>query len=224
MPHTLNDIKTTLVGGGARPNLFEISIPSLPSGVISTWPSDTFKILCKAGGLPASNIGVVEVPFRGRTFKVAGDRTFDTWTVTIINDDSFNLRKPLEEWMQLVGQYGDGSGKKNPLDYMAEATVTQLARKVSNVGDGTSNATGTGLEEARKYKFVDIFPTNLSQIDLSYDSSDSIEEFTCEFQVNYWYPLSSGSVGTPPTTPPAATPPAPATPAAGTPPAPATGP
>lgn len=191
MANTLNDIKTTLLGGGARPNLFEISIPSLPTGV-SGWNDGDFKILCKAGGLPASNIGVVEVPFRGRTFKVAGDRTFETWTVTVINDDNFSLRKPLEEWMQLVGQYGDGSGKKNPGDYMKDATVTQFTRQASNVGDGTNNATGTGLGVGRKYKFIDIFPTNLSQIDLSYDSTDTIEEFTCEFQVQYWYPDSGG--------------------------------
>ena len=199
MPHTLSDIKATLTGGGARPNLFEIDIPSLPSGV-SGWDAAAFKILCKAGGLPASNIGVVEVPFRGRTFKVAGDRTFDTWTVTVINDDNFSLRKPLEEWMQLVGQYGDGSGKKNPADYMKDATVTQFSRLASKVGDGTGNATGNGLADARKYQFVDLFPTNLSQIDLSYDSTDTIEEFTCEFQVQYWYPVSGGGAPAAPVT------------------------
>lgn len=198
MANTLNDIKTTLTGGGARPNLFEISIPSLPGSIAATgtspasgitWSDATFKILCKAGGLPASNMGVVEVPFRGRTFKVAGDRTFETWTVTVINDDNFSLRKPLEEWMQLVGQYGDGSGEKNPTNYMKEAYVTQFTRNASNIGDGTTKSIGTGLVYGRQYKFVDIFPTNLSQIDLSYDSSDTIEEFTCEFQVQYWYPI-----------------------------------
>jgi len=183
----LTDIKGKLTGGGARPNLFEISIPSLPSG-ITGWDDNKFKVLCKAGGLPASNVGVIDVPFRGRTFKVAGDRTFDTWTVTVINDDDFSLRKPLEEWMQLVAQYGDGSGKKNPNDYMKDATVVQLKRRASNVGN--NNAFDTGLEEGRKYQFKDIFPTNLSQIDVSYDSSDTIEEFTVEFQVNYWYPIA----------------------------------
>ena len=192
MANRLLDIKNALTGGGARPNLFEIEIGSLPSGIPTGWPSDTFKILCKAGGLPASNVGVVEVPFRGRTFKVAGDRTFDTWTVTVINDDNFSIRKPLEEWMQLVAQYGDGSGKKNPSDYMKDASVSQFQRLTPNVGDGSSNSTGTGLGVARKYQFVDIFPTNLSQIDLSYDSTDTIEEFTVEFQVNYWYPISGG--------------------------------
>lgn len=187
----LDDIKAKLVGGGARPNLFEISIGSLPDGVNATWDNDTFKVLCKAGGLPASNVGVVEVPFRGRSFKVAGDRTFDTWTVTVINDDNFSIREPLEEWMQLVAQYGDGSGAKNPSDYMKDATVTQLRRKASNTGNGKGNATGSGLEKGKRYRFNDIFPTNISQIDLSYDSTDTIEEFTVEFQVNYWYPAGT---------------------------------
>jgi hypothetical protein len=183
----LVDIKSRLTGGGARPNLFEISIPSLPAG-IRGWDNRKFKVLCKAGGLPASNVGVIEVPFRGRTFKVAGDRTFDTWTVTVINDDDFSLRKPFEEWMQLVAQYGDGSGAKNPNTYMKEATVTQLRRRASAVGN--NRAFNTGLQDGRKYMFKDIFPTNVSQIDLSYDSTDTIEEFTVEFQVNYWYPIS----------------------------------
>jgi hypothetical protein len=199
---TLTQIKSRLVGGGARPNLFEIEIPSFPSGL--TWTSGgeatLFSCLCKAGGLPASNVGVVEVPFRGRTFKVAGDRTFDTWTVTIINDDDFSLRKRFEEWAQKMANYQDGSGSKNPSDYMAEAYVTQLRRNASSIGDGGSNSAGTGLSAGRKYKFVDIWPSNVSQIDLSYDSTDTIEEFTVEFQVNYWYPESGGGLS------PAATP------------------
>ena len=194
----LTDMKNTLTGGGARPNLFRVEIPRLPDRVrrllassSSTWDGGTFSILCKAAGLPASNVGVVEVPFLGRTFKVAGDRTFDTWTVTVINDDNFDLRRPLEEWMQAVAQYQDGSGLKDPTDYMGEATVYQLQRRRSNVGDNINE--GIGLQAARTYRFADIFPTNLSQIDLSYDSTDQIEEFTCEFQVNYWYPIDDAA-------------------------------
>lgn len=210
---TLTQIKSRLVGGGARPNLFEIEIPSFPAGVSwnATGEATLFSCLCKAGGLPASNVGVVEVPFRGRTFKVAGDRTFDTWTVTIINDDDFSLRKPFEEWAQLMAQYQDGSGKKNPADYMKNATVTQLRRNASLIGDGSTNAAGNGLIEGRKYTFVDIWPSNVSQIDLSYDSTDTIEEFTVEFQVNYWYPESGGGLA------PAATPTTPTTPTSPTP-------
>ena len=111
MAHSLSDFKSKLIGGGARPNLFEVEITSgdLPSG-ITALDSDTFKYLCKAAQLPASNVASIDVPFRGRTFKVAGDRTFDTWTITVINDTDFGIRRTMEEWMQFVAQYQEGSG------------------------------------------------------------------------------------------------------------------
>jgi hypothetical protein len=193
MTTRLTDIRTTLTGGGARPNLFRVELAALPAGIAvpTAWPAQNFSVLCKAAGLPASNVGVVEVPFLGRTFKVAGDRTFDTWTVTIINDDTFDIRRPLEEWMQAIAQYQDASGFKNPTDYMGTATVTQLQRRNANRGNNDANNQGNGFDIGRRYQFVDIFPTNLSQIDLSYDSTDTIEEFTCEFQVNYWFPVDA---------------------------------
>ena len=184
MPHTLTDFKTRLNFGGARPNLFEVSIDS--------WPEDTsearkdLKILCKGAQLPESTVGLIEIPFRGRNFKVAGDRTFAPWTVTVINDEDMAVRKAMEQWMQFIAQYQDGSGENTPADYMRSATVTQLIRTPSNKG-GTI---GGGLADSTEYKFHDIFPTNISAIDLSYDSSDTIEEFTVEFQVQFWEPLN----------------------------------
>ncbi len=183
MAHSIQDFKSALAGGGARPNLFEVTIPSPPSGVTLT---ENFPILCKAAALPASNIASIDVPFRGRTFKVAGDRTFDTWTITVINDQGFEIRDAMEAWMQTIGQYADGSGATDPNDYMCDAFVKQFKRGTSTVGKDTP--TGTGLEVAATYKFFDIFPTNIAAIDLSYDSSDTIEEFTVEFQVQYWTP------------------------------------
>ena len=185
MANTIQDFKSALVGGGARPNLFEVTIPNPPTGVNLT---ENFPILCKAAALPASNIASIDVPFRGRTFKVAGDRTFDTWTITIINDQDFLIREAMELWMQSIGQYADASGLTDPSDYMKNALVKQFKRGKSNLGKGLANATGSGLEVAATYKFYDIFPTNVSAIDLSYDSSDTIEEFTVEFQVQYWTP------------------------------------
>jgi len=189
MAHSLTDFKSKLVGGGARPNLFEVEISpgELPVGGLD---GDTFKYLCKAAQLPASNVASIDVPFRGRTFKVAGDRTFDTWTITVINDTDFAIRTVMEEWMQYVAQYQEGSGATTPASYMASATVRQLGRLRSNLGNGEGNSKGTGLEAIAVYKFADIFPTNISAIDLSYDTSDTIEEFTVEFQVQYWYPES----------------------------------
>ena len=183
MANSIQDFKSALIGGGARPNLFEVTIPSPPSAVNLT---ENFHILCKAAALPASNIASIDVPFRGRTFKVAGDRTFDTWTVTIINDQDFLIRHAMEAWMQSIGQYADASGFTNPSDYMCSAFVKQFKRGRSSVGKNTP--TGSGLEVAATYKFYDIFPTNIAAIDLSYDSADTIEEFTVEFQVQYWTP------------------------------------
>jgi hypothetical protein len=183
MAHSIQDFKSALIGGGARPNLFEVTIPSPPNAVNLT---ENFPILCKSAALPASNIASIDVPFRGRIFKVAGDRTFDTWTVTIINDQDFLIRDAMEGWMQSIGQYADGSGFTNPNDYMCDAFVKQFKRGKSNVGKNIP--TGSGLEVAATYKFFDIFPTNIAAIDLSYDSTDTIEEFTVEFQVQYWTP------------------------------------
>ena len=183
MANTIQDFKSALKGGGARPNLFEVTIPSTPAGINLT---SNFPILCKSAALPASNIGSIDVPFRGRIFKVAGDRTFDTWTITVINDQDFEIRNAMEKWMEIIGQYGDSSGATNPADYMVNAFVKQFKRGKSTVGFDTP--TGSGLQVAATYKFYDIFPTNISPIDLSYDSSDQIEEFTVEFQVQYWTP------------------------------------
>jgi hypothetical protein len=193
MAHTLTDFKKALSGGGARPNLFEVSIPSPPNGVSfgGNEGQSNFSMLCKAAALPASNIAPIDVPFRGRIFKVAGDRTFDTWTVTIINDADFTIRKGMEQWMQKIGQYQDASGDTDPSDYMQNAIVKQLGRKASNTGLGVNS--GQGLEVIAQYKFYDIFPTNISQIDLAYDTSDTIEEFTVEFQVQYWTPETNNN-------------------------------
>ena len=189
MAHSLTDFKSKLVGGGARPNLFEVQITKsdLPSG-IAQLDDDVFKYMCKAANLPASNVAAIDVPFRGRTFKVAGDRTFDNWTITIINDTDFKIRRTMEEWAQFVANYQEASGATNPSTYMANATVKHLGRKKSNIGYGKGNSKGTGLEDIAKYTFQDIYPVNISAIDLSYDTTDTVEEFTVEFAVNYWYP------------------------------------
>lgn len=195
---SLSQFKSQLIGGGARPNLFEVDI-QFPASVNQLVQGDggtgfdpnNFRFLCKAAALPASNVAAIEVPFRGRTLKVAGDRTFDTWTVTVINDENFVHRRAFESWMQNIGQYSDHSGFTNPSDYMANATVFQLGRGVVNRETGTGS--GGNAEILAQYKFYDIFPTNIAAIDLSYDSSDTIEEFTVEFQVQFFAPETPGT-------------------------------
>ena len=176
---TISQFKSKLEGGGSRPNLFEVELTTFPTS-ITGWDSDMFTYLCKAAQLPGQTIGAIEVPFRGRTFKVAGDRSIDPWTVTIINDENFKLRKAFESWTQHIAKLEDNLGATNPASYMSNATVYQLGRGSSK--NSTSNA-GTESVVLASYQFIDIFPTSVSPIDLSYDSSGTIEEFTVEFQV-----------------------------------------
>ena len=176
---TISQFKSTLAGGGARPNLFEVELTTFPSA-IPGWDADTFKYLCKAANLPASTIASIDVPFRGRTFKVAGDRSIDVWTVTVINDENFKLRRSFEAWMELIAKLDNNLGATNPSSYMSNATVYQLGR--GSTVNSTTNA-GTDSSILAAYQFIDIFPTAVSAIDLSYDSGDTIEEFTVEFQV-----------------------------------------
>ena len=184
---TISQFKSTLAGGGARPNLFEVELTTFPTGI--AWDADTFKYLCKAANLPASTIASIDVPFRGRTFKVAGDRSIDVWTVTVINDEDFKLRRSFEAWMELIAKLDNNLGATNPSSYMSNATVHQLGR-----GSTVNSTTNAGADSSilASYNFVDIFPTAVSAIDLSYDSGDTIEEFTVEFQVQS-FELISGA-------------------------------
>ena len=184
---TISEFKSTLAGGGARPNLFEVELTTFPAGI--AWDADTFQYMCKAANLPASTIASIDVPFRGRTFKVAGDRSIDVWTVTVINDEDFKLRRSFEAWMELIAKLDNNLGATNPSSYMSNATVHQLGR-----GSTVNSTTNAGADSSilASYNFVDIFPTAVSAIDLSYDSGDTIEEFTVEFQVQS-FELISGA-------------------------------
>ena len=176
---TISQFKAAMAGGGARPNLFEVELTKLPDG-ITGWDADNFRFMCKAAALPAQNVASIDVPFRGRIFKVAGDRTIDTWTVTIINDEGFLLRTAFEAWSNLIANLDTNLGATSPAAYMRNAKVYQLGR-----GEKPASKDSTGSKNAvlKEYEFIDIFPTNVSQIDVSYDSGDTIEEFTVEFQV-----------------------------------------
>ena len=175
---TISDFKGALIGGGARSNLFEVELTTLPAGI--SWNSSDFSYMCKAATLPASNVANIDIPFRGRTFKVAGDRTIDPWTVTIINDEEFKLRNAFEQWADLIARLDNNMGVTNPEDYMSNAKVYQLGR-----GAKASSSTNAGTNNAvlKEYEFFNIWPSAVAAIDVSYDSTDSIEEFTVDFQV-----------------------------------------
>ena len=190
---TLSRFKSRLNGGGARPNLFEanITFPNSPNGALITpagktaeWlpeAQEDFQFFCKATSMPAATIGVVDIPFRGRILKVAGDRTFEPWSVTVINDESFDIRQTFEQWAELINGIEDGSGAVAPSEYMGSGTIRQLGR--TDIGSREVGSTASGV--LYTYTVQDIWPSEIGSIDLSYESSDAIEEFTVTFQVNY---------------------------------------
>ena len=196
----ISQFKSAMRGGGARPNLFEVAIPEFPSfvggGVYGNVDKATLRFMCKAANLPAANIAPIDVPFRGRILKVAGDRTFDPWTITVINDEDFRLRTAFEAWGNGISKLDNATGATNPGVYMKDGFVYQLGRgaTISSVAP-TGGISGKGPTESanvlRAYKFIDIFPTNVSEIALSYETGDTIEEFTVEFQVQYYEVLGA---------------------------------
>jgi hypothetical protein len=166
----ITDFKSKLVGGGARSNLFEVVLSFPDIAPATSEVLDKARFLVKAANLPASNISDITVPFRGRVLHVAGDRTFDSWTITIINDTDFAIRSAFEKWMNTINRVSDNTGSTDPTSYQADAFVYQLDRSG---------------ETLRAYHFYDIFPTNIAPINLSYDT-EGIQEFTVEMQVHWW--------------------------------------
>ena len=190
----ISQFKSKLRGGGARPNLFEVAIPNFPDYVGASYNNDdkqNLRFMCKAAALPASNITPIEVPFRGRTLKVAGDRTFDPWSITVLNDEDFRVRTAFEGWANGISKLDNNTGATAPTAYMQDAYVYQLGRGSQIASETpTNNISGAGPTDSanvlRAYKFIDIFPTSVSEIALSYDTENAIEEFTVEFQVQYF--------------------------------------
>ena len=132
--------------------------------------------MCKSAALPASNVGVIEVPFRGRSVKIAGDRTFDNWSATFINDKDMKARSYFEAWLRDINTHQANTANViDPTAYGRSVVVRQLEK------DENSNGS-----ELRSYKLWYAFPTSSSAIDLAYDSNDQIEEFSVEFQYSYW--------------------------------------
>ena len=173
------------IGQGVKPNMFMVDV-QFPNSLNKTGDDQQLiNVLCKSAALPGSSLGVIEVPFRGRTVKIAGDRTFDTWTATFFNDKDFKLRSFFEEW---ANQLNTHEGNTAPLftpsrdGYMADLFVKQLEKD--------SGAEGSVL---RTYKLHHCFPTNVSPIDLAYDSNDQIEEFTVEWQYSFFTASGDGA-------------------------------
>ena len=178
------DFRSRLKGGGARSNLFEVQM-SFPSfAVANTETLNDIPFLVKAAEIPASTIGNIPVPFRGRVLPIAGDRTFAPWTVTIINDTNFRLRDVMERWSDGINDIQTAQGATNPEDYQTTATVLQLSRGPVKGLDRKVNS-GEEIPVLRMYDFIGIYPNDISAIPLDHGATDTIEEFQVTF--NYLY-------------------------------------
>lgn len=175
MSTNIDDFKARLTGGGARPNLFKV-VCNFPGG----GPTELASFMIKGASLPASNIAPIEVPFRGRKLKIAGDRTFEPWTITVINDNNMAIRRAFESWMGGINAHAANSGATTPGAYMADMEVQQL--------DRTGGIIAT-------YYFRGAFPTAVSAIDLNFETNDAVEDFTVELSYQYWEVGGSSSGG-----------------------------
>ena len=189
---TLDAFKGKMIGGGTRSNLFEVELyfpdDAIPQDSTKDIVSDKARFLVKAAALPASNISNIAVPFRGRNLKIAGDRTFDPWTITVINDTDFVIRNAFERWMNIINKHEDNAGITDPTGYQQDLFVRQLGR--SEVA-GTNPVSSATVPVLKQYKFLGAFPTLVSAIDLSYENTDAIEEFTVELQYQWYDALDS---------------------------------
>lgn len=162
MPFNITDFKGNFPFDGARPNLFEVNIPVFDQKLTFT---------AKTAQLPGSTIGTIEVPYFGRTIKVAGNRTFPEWTVTVINDEDFIVRNQLEEWMARINGHESNLAEALYSQYCFDAEVYQYGKQGDIV---------------KSYTFIDMFPADISPIDVSWDANDAIEEYAVTFQYQYW--------------------------------------
>jgi hypothetical protein len=164
----VDDFKAKLRGGGARPNLFKatINFPAYAAGDV-----ELTSFMCRAAQLPQSVVEALPVPFRGRVLNVAGDRTFEPWNVTILNDTGFEVRDAMERWMNGINAHSANTGLTNPSDYQTDLVVDQLDRDESVI---------------KRYNFRGAFPTSVGEIQLQYDTGGEVEVFDVVFNYQYW--------------------------------------
>lgn len=170
MAFNINDIKSQLKGGGARPSLFQVRLSNPGSNLADA----VTPFMVKAAQIPSSTIAPIEVFYFGRPMKLAGQRQFDNWVVTVINDEDFAVRKALETWSYKINSYSGNQREfptSAPSEYKSRAEVIQFGK--------------TG-DELRAYIFEGIFPISIGPIELSWDNGNAIEEFQCEFAIDYW--------------------------------------
>jgi len=169
MPN-INDFKAKLAGGGARANQFKVTMP-FPGYAQVGGEIEDLAFLCTTAQIPAMNVGLVNVPFRGRQIKIAGDRTFGDWSITVLNDTNFKLRNAFERWQNGINNMSDNEGLSNPVDYQVDAFVDQLDRNGNTL---------------KSYTLRGAFPTEVAAIDLNFGTNDEVETFGVTFQYQYF--------------------------------------
>ena len=177
MAFTISEFRgKALNNAGARANLFDVTMIGASAAGLN---ASEFTFACKAAAIPAMTVGTIDVPYFGRVVKVPGNKTFDNWTVTILNDEGFEVRNAMEKWMVVMGGHASNlstvgaaaAGGANNLLY-----GTGVVRQYAKAG-------GTAIQT---YQFENIFPVNVGEIALDWSSNDAIEEFTVEFAYDYW--------------------------------------
>jgi hypothetical protein len=181
MPFNINTFKSNgLVYGGARPSLFEVYL-SVPQGIgIDNVSVDKFRFVCRAAELPASAVASIELPYFGRKIKVAGERAFADWSVTVMNDEDFAVRSMFEAWSNALNRLVSNVRDPNITaeNYKADLEIVQYGK------DGTI---------IRSYQLVGAFPTEIGNISLDWDSANAIESFAVNFSYDYWVPVTEQS-------------------------------
>ena len=166
----ISDFKAKLAGGGARSNQFKVTMP-FPGYAQVGGEIEDLAFLCTSTTIPAMAIGNVNVPFRGRQIKIAGDRTFADWSITVLNDTNFKLRNAFERWQNGINNMSDNEGLTNPVDYQVDAFVDHLDRNGNTV---------------KSYTLRGVFPTNIAPIELTYDEQTAIEQFDVTFNYQFF--------------------------------------
>ena len=166
----INDFKAKLAGGGARANQFKVTMP-FPGYAQVGGEIEDLAFLCRGAALPPSVLGLVEIPFRGRNIKIAGDRTVDSWTITVLNDTNFKLRNAFERWSNGINNMTDNEGLTNPVDYQVDAFLDHLDRNGNTI---------------KSYTLRGAFPTTIGAIALDYEEQGAIEQFDVTFEYQYF--------------------------------------
>lgn len=164
--------------GGARPNLYRVTV-NFPMAIADNSAVEKLQFMCKAAQVPGVRAGIIETWYMGRSIKLAGDREFDDYSITVLNDTDWKIRTQFEKWMNIMNQFAENIGLSRPNDYMTDIVVEQLDR------GGNTIAT---------YTLVNCFPTDLSAIDLSFETTNTIEEFTVSLAYSYWQRPEAGIV------------------------------